>query len=54
MRFCPTEVKSDLNVWPKFEIYLVRSADEFKYIPVGKELKGYNYPIKVGQGSQEF
>ena len=45
MRFCPTEVKCDLNVWPKFESYLVRRAYEFKYNPVGKELKGYNYPI---------
>ena len=54
MRFCPTEVKCDLNVWPKFESYLVRGVDEFKYNPVGKEPKGYNYPIKVGQGSWEF
>ena len=54
MRFCPTEVKCDLNVWPKFESYLVRGVDEFKHNPVGKEPKGYNYPIKVGQGSWEF
>ena len=54
MRFCPTEVKCDLNVWPKFESYLVRGVDEFKHNPVGKEPKGYSYPIKVGQGSWEF
>ena len=54
MRFCPTEVKCDMNVWPKYESYLVRGVDEFKHNPVGKESKGYNYPIKVGQGSWEF
>ena len=54
MRFCPTEVKCDLNVWPKFESYLVRGVDEFKHNPVGKEPKGYSYPIKVGQCSWEF
>ena len=31
MRFCPTEVKCDLNVWPKFESYLVRGVDKFKH-----------------------
>ena len=54
MRFCPTEVKCDLNVWQKFESYLVSGVDEFEYNPIVKEPKGYSYPLKIGQGSWEF
>ena len=54
MRFCPTEVKCDLNIWPNFESYLVRGVDEFNHNPIGKKPNGYSYPIKIGQGSWEF
>ena len=54
MRFCPTEVKCDLSVWPKFESYLVPGVDEYEHNPVGKVPNGYSYPMKTGQGSWEF
>lgn len=54
MRFCPTEVKCDLSVWPKFESYLVRGVDHYQHNPEGKAPRGYHYPTKIGQGSWEF
>ena len=45
MRFCPTEVKCDMNIWTKFESYLVRGVDEFKHNHVGKEPKGYSLSL---------
>ena len=54
IRFCPTEVKCDLSIWPTFESYLVRGVDKFNHNPIGKVPKGYNHPTEIGQGSWEF
>lgn len=54
MRFCPTEVKADLNVWPNFESYLVRGVDEYQHNPEGKVPTGNECPRRIGQVSSDF
>jgi non-heme Fe2+,alpha-ketoglutarate-dependent halogenase len=54
MRFCPTEVKVDLSVWPTFESYLVRGMDEHQHNPEGKVPLGNGNPVRTGQASAEF
>ena len=54
MRFCPTEVKGDLNVWPNFESYLVRGVDEYQHNPEGKAPTDNRYPVRIGQVSSDF
>lgn len=54
MRFCPTEVKCDLSVWPTFENYLVRGVDEYRHNPVGKVPAGNGCPGRMFQASSEF
>ena len=36
MRFSPTNVKCDINIWPTFEDYIARGADYYLYNPIGK------------------
>jgi len=54
MRFSPTEVKCDLDVWPHFESYLVRGVDEFRHNPVGKVPAENGFPVRLMQMSSEF
>ena len=54
MRFCPTEVKCDLEVWPSFESYLVRGVDRYQHNPVGKVPSGNGFPERKFQASNDF
>ena len=54
MRYSPTDVKCDLNVWPTFEIYLVRGVDDYQYNPVAKVPSGNGCPMRNLPGSWEF
>jgi len=54
MRFCPTEVKCDLSVWPTFEAYMARGTDRHRLNPVGPMPTGEHYPVKKFAHSSEF
>ena len=54
MRYCPTEVKGDLSVWPNFEVYPVRGVDEYNHNPVGRVPTKYGHPTTYNQKSSEF
>ncbi len=54
MRFCPTEVKCDLSVWPTFETTMMRGIDEYRHNPVCKAPTRDHYPVKKFQHSSEF
>ena len=44
MRYCPTEVKCDLSVWPTFETYLARGVDKHRHNPMGPITKHEKCP----------
>jgi non-heme Fe2+,alpha-ketoglutarate-dependent halogenase len=54
MRYCPTEVKFDLAVWPTFEAYMARGVDEFQLNPPGVIPTGERYPVRKFQHSKDF
>ena len=54
MRFCPTEVKCDLNVWETFESYPARGTDRFNHNPVGAIPIAEGHPVRMFQHSSEF
>jgi ectoine hydroxylase-related dioxygenase (phytanoyl-CoA dioxygenase family) len=54
MRYCPTEVKCDLGVWPNFEAYMARGTDRFAHNPAGAIPAGESYPVTRFQHSSEF
>ena len=54
MRFSPTEVKADLNVWPSFSIQLSRGQDEFNYNPIAPTPRGEALPTKGMQFFSDF
>ena len=54
MRFCPTDVKCDLAVWPTFESYPARGVDRFNLNPVGAVPAGEGFPVRKFQHSSEF
>lgn len=54
MRYCPTEVKCDLSVWPNFEAYMARGTDRFGRNPVGVIPNIESYPVTKFQHSSEF
>ena len=54
MRYCPTEVKCDLSVWPTFEAYLARGVDKYRHNPVGPITKNEKCPTKSMMHSSEF
>ena len=54
MRFCPTEVKCDLSVWPTFEAYLARGVDRYQHNPPGVVPDGESFPTAKFQHSSEF
>lgn len=54
MRFCPTNVKCDLSIWPNHETYMARGVDRFKLNPVGSLPTNERYPVRKFQHSSEF
>lgn len=54
IRFCPTEVKCDLSVWPTFETYLARGVDDYRHNPVGPATKTEKYPTKLMSHSSDY
>ena len=54
MRFSPTNVKGDLNIWPFFETQLARGNDEFKLNPTAEIPRGEATPLKMFSFSREF
>ena len=54
MRFCPTNVKCDLDVWPTFEAYMARGVDTHNLNPVGPRPSNELYPDRKFQHSSEF
>lgn len=54
VRFCPTNVKCDLAVWPTFESYPARGTDRYNLNPVGAVPAGEGAPVRMFQHSSEF
>jgi ectoine hydroxylase-related dioxygenase (phytanoyl-CoA dioxygenase family) len=54
MRFCPPDVKCDLDVWPNFETYVARGEDRLLLNPRGQVPNGERYPVRRFQHSSEF
>ena len=54
IRYSPTNVKCDLNVWPNFEVYPCRGKDEYEYNPVGRIPNKNGHPVVFNQKSTEF
>ncbi|MFT5447082.1 MAG: non-heme Fe2+,alpha-ketoglutarate-dependent halogenase [Gammaproteobacteria bacterium] len=54
MRYCPSDVKCDLSVWPNFEAYPVRGTDRYRHNPVGALPSLELYPVAKFQHSSEF
>ncbi len=53
IRYCPTNVRCDLSVWPTFESYMARGEDNYKWNPIGQVPKGESYPVRKFQHSSE-
>ena len=54
MRFSPTEVKADLDVWATFESSMARGVDRFQHNPEAKIPTGDACPVRSFQLSAEF
>ena len=54
IRYSPTNVKCDLNVWSSFEAYPCRGVDGFQHNPVGRIPSKNGYPVVFNQKSTEF
>lgn len=54
IRFCPTNVRCDLSVWPTFEAYLARGVDEYRYNPSGPTPVAEKYPSKAFSHSSDY
>lgn len=54
MRFCPTEVVCDRDVWPTFEAYMARGVDHFGHNPAGPVPAGEAFPVRKFQHSSDF
>ena len=54
MRFSPTNVKGDLEIWPFFETQLVRGVDEYNLNPTAQIPRGEATPLKMFSFSREF
>lgn len=54
LRYSPTNVKCDLNVWPNFEAYPSRGVDSHQHNPIGKIPSNNGYPVIFNQKSTEF
>ena len=54
MRFSPTNVKADLEVWPSFSTQLSRGVDKFNYNPVAPTPRGEATPVRGMQHHSDF
>ena len=54
MRFSPTYVKADLNVWPFFSTQLSRGVDKYEYNPVAPIPRGEATPSGRFQSYSDF
>ena len=54
MRYSPTNVKCDLNVWPNFESYPCRGVDQYHHNPLGRVPTKNGFPVVFNQKSTEF
>lgn len=54
MRFSPTEVKADLNVWPTFESSMARGVDQHRYNPEATIPSGDACPVRSFQLASDF
>jgi len=54
MRFCPTNTKCDLDVWPTFEAYLARGIDTYNLNPTGPRPTSEMFPVRKFQHSSDF
>lgn len=54
MRYCSTEVKGDLAVWPTFEVMLVRGVDQYRHNPTARIPDKNGFPTGRFQHSTEF
>jgi chlorinating enzyme len=54
LRYCPIEVKADLEKWPTFEVYQARGVDRYGHNPIGTVPKGDSHPSSFNQASEEF
>ncbi len=54
MRFSPTNVKGDLDIWPFFETHLVRGVDNYNFNPTAMIPRGEATPIKRFCVSKDF
>ncbi|MDB4698695.1 phytanoyl-CoA dioxygenase family protein [Candidatus Latescibacteria bacterium] len=54
MRFSPTEVKADLDVWATFESSMARGVDRYQHNPEAKIPTADTCPVRSFQLSAEF
>ena len=54
MRFSPTNVQADLEVWPTFEATMARGMDAFGLNPIAKAPTGNGFPVRKFQPSSDF
>ena len=54
MRFSPTNVQADLNIWPFFSTQLSRGVDIYKYNPIAPIPRGEATPSGRFQNSKDF
>lgn len=54
MRYCPTEVKCDLDVWPTYESMIARGVDVFRHNPEGAPPSGFAVPHKMFPHTSDF
>ncbi|MCH9674608.1 MAG: phytanoyl-CoA dioxygenase family protein [Gammaproteobacteria bacterium] len=54
MRFSPTDVKCDMDVWPTFEAYQRRGLDTHQHNPAGKVPTEDGFPVRKFQLASDF
>eukprot|EP01043_Picozoa_sp_COSAG02_P058315 COSAG02_NODE_7237_length_3101_cov_3.440373_2_plen_275_part_00 len=54
MRYCPTEVKCDLGVWPTYESMIARGVDTFRHNPEGSPPTGFAVPPRMFPHTSDF
>lgn len=54
MRFSPTDVIGDLDVWPNFEASMARGVDRHGHNPIAKTPTGDGFPVRKFQPSSDF
>ena len=54
MRFSPTDVKGNLDVWPTFEATMARGIDACGHIPIANVLTDNGFLARKFQPSSDF